>query len=173
MVRVAGLREQAFGESAPQDYAPDGLSAMTQIKAIAKRTQDLVARQYRCLRQSLAPALEAEGFRLLQYETLQGGQREQVDRFFRERALPILTPRAIDPAHPSPRYHNRGLYLGVMLHRSEGLGPKQMFAVVQVPQVLPRMVPVDGGEPGTKSYVLLEDIVSARLPELFGGFEVQ
>ncbi|RLS77753.1 MAG: polyphosphate kinase 1 [Planctomycetota bacterium] len=173
MVRVAGLREQAFGESAPQDYAPDGLSAMTQIKAIAKRTQDLVARQYRCLRQSLAPALEAEGFRLLQYETLQGGQREQVDRFFRERALPILTPMAIDPAHPSPRYHNRGLYLGVMLHRSEGLGPKQMFAVVQVPQVLPRMVPVDGGEPGTKSYVLLEDIVSARLPELFGGFEVQ
>ena len=173
MVRVAGLREQAFGESAPQDYAPDGLSAMAQIKAIAKRTQDLVARQYRCLRQSLAPALEAEGFRLLQYETLQGGQREQVDRFFRERALPILTPMAIDPAHPSPRYHNRGLYLGVMLHRGEGLGPKRMFGVVQVPQVLPRMVPVDGGEPGTKSYVLLEDIVSARLPELFGGFEVE
>jgi polyphosphate kinase len=40
---------------------------------------------------------------------------------------------AVDPAHPSPRYHTRGLYLGVMLHRGEGLGPKRMFAVVQVP----------------------------------------
>jgi hypothetical protein len=68
MVRVSGLREQAFGESAPQDYAPDGLSAIDQLKVIASRTQELVARQYRCLRESLAPALEAEGFRLLSDE---------------------------------------------------------------------------------------------------------
>jgi polyphosphate kinase len=173
MVRVSGLREQAFGESAPQDYAPDGMTAMEQLRAIAARTQELVARQYRCLRDSLAPALQAEGFRLLRYGELAGGQREQVDRFFRERALPILTPMAVDPAHPSPRYHNRGLYLGVMLHRTEGLGPRRLFAVVQVPQVLPRIVPVDGGEPGTRSFLLLEDVVSARLPELFGGFEVE
>ena len=173
MVRVSGLREQAFGESAPQDYAPDGMTAMEQLRAIAARTQELVARQYRCLRDSLAPALQAEGFRLLRYNELAGGQREQVDRFFRERALPILTPMAVDPAHPSPRYHNRGLYLGVMLHRTEGLGPRRLFAVVQVPQVLPRIVPVDGGEPGTRSFLLLEDVVSARLPELFGGFEVE
>ena len=173
MVRVSGLREQAFGESAPQDYSPDGMTAMEQLRAIAARTQELVGRQYRCLRDSLAPALQAEGFRLLRYGDLAGGQREQVDRFFRERALPILTPMAVDPAHPSPRYHNRGLYLGVMLHRTEGLGPRRLFAVVQVPQVLPRIVPVDGGEPGTRSFLLLEDVVSARLPELFGGFEVE
>jgi polyphosphate kinase len=173
MVRVSGLREQAFGESAPQDYTPDGMTAMEQLRAIAARTQELVARQYVCLRESLAPALETEGFRLLRYADLAGGQRDQVDRFFRDRALPILTPMAVDPAHPSPRYHNRGLYLGVMLNRKEGLGPKRMFAVVQVPQVLPRIVPVDGGEPGTRSFVLLEDVVSARLPELFGGFEVE
>jgi polyphosphate kinase len=173
MVRVSGLREQAFGESAPQDYAPDGMTAMAQLRAVAARTQELVARQYRCLRESLAPALEAEGFRLLQYADLAGSQREQVDRFFRERALPILTPMAVDPAHPSPRYHNRGLYLGVMLRRVEGLGPKRMFAVVQVPQVLPRIVAVDGGETGTRSFLRLEDVVSARLPELFGGFEVE
>ena len=172
MVRVSGLREQAFGESAPQDYAPDGMTALEQLKAIAARTQELVARQYRCLKESIGPAMEAEGFRLLRYADLQGEQREQIDRFFRERALPILTPMAVDPAHPSPRYHNRGLYLGVMLHRGEGLGPKKMFAVVQVPQVLPRVVAVDGGEPGTLPFVLLEDVVSARLPELFGGFDV-
>ena len=173
MIRVAGLREQAFGESAPQDYSPDGMTAMTQLKALACRTQELVARQYACVRESIGPAMAAEGFRLLRYESLDGGQREQVDRFFHERALPILTPMAVDPAHPSPRYHNRGLYLGVMLHRSEGLGPKRMFAVVQVPQVLPRIVAVSGGEPGTFPFVLLEDVVSARLPELFGGFTVE
>ncbi|MFM9058111.1 MAG: RNA degradosome polyphosphate kinase, partial [Planctomycetaceae bacterium] len=172
MVRVSGLREQAFGESAPQDYSPDGLTPLAQLTAIAARTQELVARQYRCLREGVGPALEAEGFRLLRYATLEGAQRDQVDRFFRERALPILTPMAVDPAHPSPRYHNRGLYLGVMLHRREGIGPKRMFAVVQVPQVLPRIVALDGSEPGRMSFVLLEDVVAARLPELFGGFDV-
>jgi polyphosphate kinase len=172
MVRVSGLREQAFGESAPQDHSPDGLSALEQLKAIAARTQELVARQYRCLRESLGPALEAEGFRQLRYASLTDEQRARVDRFFHERARPILTPMAVDPAHPSPRYHNRGLYLGVMLHRTEGLGPKKMFAVVQVPQVLPRIVAVGGGEPGTMPFVLLEDVISARLPELFGGFDV-
>ena len=61
MVRVAGLREQAYGESAPQDEAPDGMTALTQLKAIAARTQELVVRLYRCLRESIGPALEAEG----------------------------------------------------------------------------------------------------------------
>ncbi|NBV46551.1 MAG: polyphosphate kinase 1, partial [Planctomycetia bacterium] len=172
MVRVAGLREQAFGESAPQDHAPDGMSTLKQLRAIAARTQELVARQYRCLRENLGPALEAAGFRQLRYGTLADEQRARVDRFFRERARPILTPMAVDPAHPSPRYHNRGLYLGVMLHRTAGLGPKQMFGVVQVPQVLPRIVAVGGGEAGTMPFVLLEDVISARLTELFGGYEV-
>jgi len=173
MVRVAGVREQAFGESAPQDFSPDGLSALEQLKAIAKRTQELVARQYRCLKESIGPAMAAEGFELLRYDTLEGPRREHVDRFFQERALPILTPMAVDPAHPSPRYHNRGLYLGAMLEHAEGLGPKQMFAVVQVPQVLPRIIGVPAEIPGRTSFVLLEDVVAARLPELFGGFRVR
>ena len=137
MVRVSGIREQAFGESAPQDYAADGLPAISQLRAIAARTQELVARQYRCLKESIGPAMAAEGFELVRYDSLSGEQLEHVDRFFRERALPILTPMACDPAHPSPRYHNRGLYLGVMHEHTEGLGPNQLFAVVQVPQVLP------------------------------------
>jgi polyphosphate kinase len=178
MVRVSGLREQAFGESAPQDYSPDGLRPLEQLERIAARTQELVARQYRCLKESIGPAMTGEGFELLRYDDLEGQQLEEVDRFFRERARPILTPMAVDPAHPSPRYHNRGLYLGVMLEHiasedAEALGPKRMFAVVQVPQVLPRIVGVTGTAPGRTSFVLLEDIVAARLPELFGGFDVK
>ena len=173
MVRVAGVREQALGESAPQDFAPDGMRAIDQLKEIAAYTQELVARQYRCLRESIGPAMAAEGFELLRYDRLSAEQLEHIDRFFRERALPILTPMAVDPAHPSPQYHNRGLYLGVMLAQRQGLGPKQMFAVVQVPQVLPRIVGVPGGVAGQTPFVLLEEVIAARLPELFGGFEVR
>jgi len=173
MVRVAGVREQAFGDGAPQDFAADGLTAIEQLRAIAARTQDLVARQYRCLRESIGPAMTAAGFTLVRYSELDADQREYVDAFFRDRALPILTPMACDPAHPSPRYHNRGLYLGAMLEHEAGLGPKQLFAVVQVPQVLPRIVVLPGSGGGKVSFVLLEELVAARLPELFGGFSVK
>lgn len=170
MVRVAGLREQAFGDGAPQDYTADGLSAMGQLEKIAQRTQELVAAQYRCWNESVQPELAAAGVRLLRNDELNDEQREVLDRFFRERAYPILTPMAVDPSHPSPRYHNRGLYLGAMLQRRSGLGPRHLFAVVQLPQVLPRLVPLS--QSPCLEFILLEEAVSARLPELFGGFDV-
>ena len=71
MVRVSGLREQAFGNGAPQDYTPDGLRAITQLQRIAKRTQELVAAQYRCWNESVLPQLSAQGFRLLQLRRAQ------------------------------------------------------------------------------------------------------
>ena len=170
MVRVAGLREQAFGDGAPQDFAPDGMRPIAQLQRIARRTQELVAAQYRCWNEAVLPQLADAGVTLLKHSELDPVQLETLDRFFRERAFPILTPMAVDPAHPSPRYHNRGLYLAAMLERRRGLGPKQLFAVVQVPQVLPRLVPLGQGD--RQQFILLEEAVSARLPELFGGFDV-
>lgn len=170
MVRVAGLREQAFGDGAPEDYAPDGLRAIVQLQRIAARSKELVAAQYRCWNESVLPQLAEQRIRLLKHDELSPEQRGTLDRFFTERAFPILTPMAVDPAHPSPRYHNRGLYLATMLEREHGLGPKHLFAVVQLPQVLPRLVPLSQGD--ELQFILLEDAVSARLPELFGGFEV-
>jgi polyphosphate kinase len=170
MVRVAGLREQAFGDGAPEDYSPDGLRAIVQLQRIAARTKELVAAQYRCWNESVLPQLAEQRIRLLKHDELAPEQRTILDRFFTERAFPILTPMAVDPAHPSPRYHNRGLYLAAMLEREHGLGPKHLFAVVQLPQVLPRLVPIGQGD--DLQFILLEDAVSARLPELFGGFEV-
>ena len=78
---------------------------------------------------------------------------------------------AIDPAHPSPRFHNRGLYLGALLQRTSGLGPSDLFAVVQLPQVLPRGL-YGLGPAGENTYILLEDILTSKLPELFGGYEI-
>src|SRR4051795_2287097 len=82
MVRVAGLREQAFGDGAPQDYTPDGLRAITQLHRVAKRTQELVAAEYRCWNESVLPQLEQEGIHLLAHDQLDREQREALDRFF-------------------------------------------------------------------------------------------
>jgi polyphosphate kinase len=170
MVRVSGLREQAFEDGAPQDYSPDGLRPLSQLQRIAARTQELVQAQYRVWNHSVVPQLAEQRIRLLRHDQLNGTQREMINKFFVERAFPVLTPMAVDPAHPSPRYHNRALYLACVLHRQSGLGPKRLFAVVQLPQVLPRLVAVGQGD--DQDFVLLEEVIAARLPELFGGFEV-
>ena len=169
MVRVAGLREQAFGGVAPQDVSADGLDALTQLQRISHRTRELVDQQYKCWNKAILPALAEQGVTLLKECDFDKSQRKIIDEFFRQRAFPILTPMAIDPSHPSPRFHNRGLYLAALLHRTSGLGPPELFAVVQLPQVLPRFIDV-GGTNETK-FVLLEDIIACKLSELFGGYE--
>ncbi|MAT70962.1 MAG: polyphosphate kinase 1 [Planctomycetaceae bacterium] len=171
MVRVAGLREQAFGGVAPQDVSADGLDALTQLQLVSDRVLQLVEQQYECWNDHIRPALDEQGIRLLAVEQLNKEQAKDLNAFFRQRAFPVLTPTAIDPSHPSPRFHNRGLYLSALLHRVSGLGPRTLFAVVQVPSVLPRFVPV--GESGDASFVLLEDLIAAKLPELFGGYEIE
>ena len=170
MVRVSGVREQAFGDGAPQDYAPDGLRAITQLQRVSQRTQELVAGQYRCWNEQIRPHLAEEGIVILGQHELDDTQRATLEKFFHERAFPILTPMAVDPSHPSPLFHNRQLYLAAILQRTSGLGPKQLFAVVQLPQVLPRLVPIGQGE--VLQFILLEEVIAAKLPELFGGFEI-
>ncbi|MDA7977634.1 MAG: polyphosphate kinase 1 [Pirellulales bacterium] len=171
MVRVAGLREQAFGDSAPQDYSPDGLTPGEQLERISQRTQELVKRQYRCWREMVKPALQEAGISFLTDEELSEDQRASLDTFFEQQAFPILTPMAVDPSHPNPRYHNRGLYLAALLKRKTGFGPKRTFAVVQVPQALPRAVELPSRD-GKRQFIFLEDAVRAKLPELFGGYKI-
>jgi polyphosphate kinase len=170
MVRVAGLREQAFGELLPQDPPADGLKPLAQLQHIARRTEQLVAQQYVCWNGSLVPALAEAGIRIHAMKDFDAKESKSLDRYFRQSVFPVVTPMAIDPAHPSPRFHNRGLYLAAMLERMSGIGPSRLFAVVQVPQVLPRFVAV---EPDDKqNFVLLEDLIASRLPDLFGGYKI-
>ena len=126
MVRVAGLREQAFGDGAPQDYTPDGLRAITQLQRVAKRTQELVAGAVSLLeRIGLAAAGPRGHSTSWPHEELRRAAARALDRFFRERAFPILTPMAIDPSHPSPHFHNRQLVSGAPCsRRHHGLGPE-------------------------------------------------
>ena len=171
MVRVAGLREQAFGGVAAQDIAAEGYRADSQLLKISQRTRQLVEEQYRCFYSAILPALAADGIHILRESELEKRQRKITDEFFHRQAFPVLTPMAIDPSHPSPRFHNRGLYIAALLHRTKGLGPEDLFAVVQLPQVLPRFLHVGAG-PKDHQFVLLEDILAAKLPELFGGYAI-
>jgi len=170
MVRVAGLREQAFGALAPQDPPADGLTPLRQLQRISSRTRQLVQQQYACWNESIVPHLERENIRLVKEADLSAASRKSFDKFFQQRVFPVLTPMAIDPSHPSPRFHNRGFYLAADLRRKRGIGPERLFSVVQVPQVLPRFVPVQPS--GGAEFVLLEDLIATRLPELFGGYEI-
>ncbi|NOY30630.1 MAG: polyphosphate kinase 1 [Planctomycetes bacterium] len=170
MVRVAGLREQAFGGVAPQDIATDGVRALSQLRKISQSTRTLVEQQYRCFNEAILPALAEHNIRLLGVKDLDKRQKKIINDFFHQRAFPVLTPMAIDPSHPSPRFHNRALYLVALLHRTSGLGPASLFSVVQLPQVLPRFIHV--GHPGEHSFVLLETILASKLPELVGGYEI-
>jgi polyphosphate kinase len=167
MVRVAGLREQAFASETSQDYNPDGLKAIQQLRQIALRTRQLVADQYRCWSDSIVPALAKQGISIDPLSRVK--DTTHLDRFFQETVFPIITPMAIDPSHPRPRYHNRSLYIGLYLRRRSGIGPKRLFAVVQVPNVLPRLVPA---ERDGLNFVFLEELVAARLPQLFGGHDI-
>jgi polyphosphate kinase len=167
MVRVAGLREQAFASEVPQDYNPDGMKAIAQLRQIYARTRQLVADQYRCWSDAVLPALTAEGISIVRLSEVK--DRSYLDRYFQEVVFPITTPMAIDPSHPRPRYHNRSLYIGLALRRRAGIGPKRLFAVVQLPRQLPRLVATQAE--GTE-FVFLEDLLSSNLPQLFGGHEI-
>ena len=170
MIRVSGLREQAFSAGAPQDKAADGMAPLAQLKAINQRTRQIVARQYACWNNSVRPALKAAGIEILESDELKKKQRQRLDKFFRDTASLVLTPMAIDPSHPNPQYHNQGLYLATELKRRKARGPKILFAVIQLPAVLPRLVPL--GNDKDPKFIFLEEVVASRLPEIFGGYEV-
>ena len=123
MVRVAGLREQNFGGVAAQDVSADGLRPLQQLLKISQRTRQLVDEQSDCFNHEIIPELSEHGIDILSVQDLDKAQHKIIDDFFQQRAFPILTPMAIDPSHPSPRFHNRGLYLVAMLYRSSGFGP--------------------------------------------------
>jgi polyphosphate kinase len=170
MVRVAGLREQAFNEMLPQDPPADGLKPIAQLQRIARRTEQLVAQQYGVWNESILPALAEAGIRIHTMKDLDAKGVKSLDKFFRQEIFPVLTPMAIDPSHPSPRFHNRGLYIAAMLERVSGIGPSRLFAVVQVPQVLPRFVSLEQGD--KQNFVMLEDLIGSRLADMFGGYKI-
>jgi polyphosphate kinase len=168
MVRVGGLQQKVqlgltYGSGA------DRMPVKEQLEHIASCVSQMTAEAYRCLREEVLPGLEREGIVLRGPKDRTDAERKHLDELFRREVFPVLTPLAIDPGHPFPHLANKSLNLAVMLQRPGD--PEKLFAVVQVPAVLPRFVslPVEPGSGLRHVFTPLETVIRMHLPELFPG----
>jgi len=170
-IRVAGLQEQLYAGLEPQDFPADGLAPAEQLARIDQRAHHLVGEQYRLLHEELIGDLQNSGIELVRLAGLSPSERTYVDDLFASSIYPVLTPLAIDPGHPFPHVHNKSLNIALRVERTHANQLQELFAVVQVPGVLDRVV-ILPGPPDRVRFVLLEDVIADHLGTLFGGFRV-
>jgi polyphosphate kinase len=167
MVRVGGL-QQKLQAGINISNAADRIPPRELVQRINVLVQELTAQQYHLLNHEILPPLANAGIQLLQIEEMTDDDRAYLRQMFNKQILPVLTPLAIDPGHPFPHLANKSLNLAVLLKRT-GLS-EPLFAVVQVPAVLPRFVqlPTRSGH----CFVPLERVIRLHLPEIFLGMEL-
>jgi polyphosphate kinase len=175
MVRVAGLKRRiATGLAVRSASGLEPREVLEQISLVAHELQSMQTAVYK---EKVQPALEAEGIEIVRWDELSDDERAVQSQQFAERVFPVLTPLAVDPAHPFPYISGLSLNLAVLL-----LNPKtgkEHFARVKVPPLLPRLLHIEpeAGEPTTVDlfstrFVPLEDVIAAHLDLLFPGMEV-
>jgi len=163
-VRVSGLKEQLV--AGVRSTSPDGLDQVEQLRAIRARVEDLAIRQSQVFTKELAPELQAVGVEFIDWAELTDDERSQLAREFDDRIFPVLTPLAVDPAHPFPYISDLSLNLAVAVQ--DPASGDERFARIKVPPLLPRFVAL----PGSTRFVPLEQLIAAHLPKLFPGMEV-
>jgi polyphosphate kinase len=168
-VRVAGIKQQM--ESEVVERSVDGLTATETFRAINRRVRQMVELQYRCWREQLRPALAKKGIRFLQVANLKKNDFEWLERYYRAEVRPVLTPLAIDPAHPFPQLLNKSLNMIVQLEMATSGQALRHLAVVQVPRVLPRLVRLPR-ETMAQEYVFLAHLIGHFLADLFPGTRI-
>lgn len=167
-VRVAGLKQVL--QAGSQATGPDGLTAAQQLAEISERVRRLVADQYACWREEIRPQLADKGVRFHHFPDIGAAERAHFDEYFEKEVFPVLTPIAIDPAHPFPQLLNKSLNLLVEL---EGDNLTTDLAVVQIPRILPRLLPFPGAHPGQQDFIFLGNLVQEHVGRLFHGVKVR
>jgi polyphosphate kinase len=179
MVRVAGLKRRIATGIAVT--AASGLSPLEVLEGIEAGAHRLTERHARVFADDVQPALAAEGITIVRWEDLEQREQERLHKFFRKQIFPVLTPLAVDPAHPFPYISGLSLNLAVVVRNP--LTGKEHFARVKVPPLLPRFIAVDergrpsaptvgGATQGPTSFVPLEEVIAQHLDHLFPGMEV-
>lgn len=166
-VRVAGLKQQRQTHSFVT--GPDGMTASESLEAISRRVRALVDLQYQCWREQLQPQLEENRIRFHTYPDVPESEKEHFANYFKKSIYPVLTPLAIDPSHPFPQLLNKSLNVIVEL---EGDDLETDIAIVQVPRILPRVVPFSKQENGD-DFVFLGHIIQHHVSSLFHGVNVK
>ena len=165
MVRVAGLKGMVTaGVSTP---SPDGLTPSQQLAGIARRVAAIIADQQECLRE-LRGELRAAGFHIVDHAELSEEDRAWLKAYFLDQVFPVLTPLAIDPAHPFPFFPNRGACLALRLGRPSD--SDDMEALVPLPSLVNRFVRLPGE--GIR-FIATEQVVLEHISTVFPNFEVK
>jgi polyphosphate kinase len=167
MVRVAGLKRRgAMGLSV---RSADGRTPRETLALISTRTRELVASHAGCLIDDIMPALAGHGVRIVNWDSLPDSERQRLHEYFASQLFPVLTPLAVDPAHPFPYISGLSLNLAVLVREIDG--ETERFARVKVPNNVPRFVSVES-DSDEALYLPLEELIAHHLPSLFPGMVV-
>lgn len=169
-IRVAGLIQQA--DSGVSEPGPDGLDANEQLRRIRIIVDSLLEEQYQCWHHQLVPALSAAGIRFRMADELSAREFAWVRGYFHQQVYPVLTPLAIDQAHPFPQLGNKTLNVVVALANPAHATLDQSIAILPVPRILPRIVSIPPGRGGTMRLIFLSEIIKLFAGELFPGYRV-
>ena len=167
-IRVAGLKQQeAYGAS---QRGPDNMTPSEQLRRIAETVKDIVDEQYHVLNEVLLPKLDIQGIRFLDEGDWNDKQRHWIKRYFNRELAPIMSPIALDPAHPFPQPLNKSLTFIVTLEGEDAFGRRSGRAIVQAPRALPRVVRLPESCAQTPNeFVMLSTIIDVHVGELFPG----
>lgn len=170
-IRVASLQQKAALPNAP--LTDDGLTQVELLKRIRQIAMQLVAKQYEILNQQLFPALKKSGISFIQPKHWSAKQREWLSDYFQQKVLPVLSPIAIDPAHPMPRLVNKSLNFLVELSGKDAFGRESHVAVIHAPRILPRIIELPRNSKKQYHLVFLSDLIYAFIKQLFPGLMVK
>jgi polyphosphate kinase len=170
MVRVAGLKRR--DEMGLSVRSADGLSPREQLRRINELTQQIADRHAHVFLDSVRPALADEGIVIVTWAELDDDERSRLSTYFHEQVFPVLTPLAVDPAHPFPFVSGLSLNLAITVKQPENGG--QHFARIKVPDNVDRFVELGAREnvAGVVRFLPLEELIAAFLPVLFPGLEI-
>ena len=169
-IRVAGLLQQVASPGGEPSL--DGLTAREQLRQIQAAVATLVKDQNKCWHEQLVPALAKEGILFKTATQLDATERIWVETYFRREVHPVLTPLAIDQAHPFPQLGNKTLNVLVSLNTPDTPEQENLTAILPVPRSLPRIVPIAPDSAGPLRFIFLSEIIKLCAGELFPGYRI-
>ena len=169
MVRVAGVMDDMHDRRKEADVS--GLTPKQLFKKLTVKIHDFWKKQYSCLNRSIMPVLNKNGLLFISINELNEKQKEFVDDYYHKMVFPVLTPLAVDTSRPFPLLANKSLNIAVRLKSDD----ESVFAVVQVPSLLPRFIelPQSDEKDKTRKFIMLEDIIMDKLDSLFELYKIE
>jgi polyphosphate kinase len=169
-IRVAGLMQQV--DAATAELSIDGLTPREQLKRVHAAANALVEQQYRCWHDQLVPLLASENIVFRTAPQLDEKETAWVRHYFQTQVFPVLTPLAVDQAHPFPQIINKTLNVLLSLDNPETPEMEKTIVILPVPRILPRIVLIAPDREGPERYIFLSEIIKLCADALFPGYRI-